>query len=70
MGIGRNLESINEAAMRNRERKHMKATEQEAAAAAAVQDAILDELRAMKALHDRGCSRGLKPPVSSRDLAM
>ena len=23
-----------------------------------------------RALHDRGCSRGLKPPISSRDLAM
>jgi hypothetical protein len=29
-----------------------------------------DQSRGLTALHDRGCSRGLKPPVSSSDLAM
>ena len=31
---------------------------------------LTDDPAGFTALHDRGCSRGLKPPVSSRDLAM
>jgi hypothetical protein len=34
------------------------------------EEATLGQIRAFLALHNLGCSWGLKPPVSSRDLAM